>query len=219
MDKDELELFKQAIRDGVSNRFDKMAAECSEEIAYSDRHMLAMQTIVYGKASKERSMSPRMRRIIAILIAAALLLTSCGIIFRNEIREIFEDFFVMVTYKEDNSQGSEIEDVYQLSYVPEGYYLESETITLLSARYRYKNNQGDYLRFEQRLLDSSDFYVDNEEGYSRINEVTDYEVYYRYTNENHVYVWNDNKYSIKLKSSVELPILEIRMILNGITTK
>lgn len=219
MDKDKLELFKQAIRDGVSNRFDKMAAECSEEIAYSDRHMLAMQTIVYGKASKERSMSPRMRRIIAILIAAALLLTSCGIIFRNEIREIFEDFFVMVTYREDRSQGNEIEYVYQLSYVPEGYYLESETITLLCTQYKYKNNQGDYLRFEQRLLDSSDFYVDNEEGYSRINEITDYAVYYRYTNKNHLYVWNDSKHSMCIKSTAKLSASEILSILNGITIK
>ena len=101
MDKSNLELFKQALNEAVSNKFDKMADECTEEIVYSERHKLAMRTIVYGKADTKRVWSPKMRRIIAILIAVALLLTSCGIIFRNEIREFVEEFFVKITYSSD----------------------------------------------------------------------------------------------------------------------
>ena len=107
MDKSNLELFKQALNEAVSNKFDKMADECTEEIVYSEKHKLAMRTIVYGKTDNKRVWSPKMKRIIAILIAAALLLTSCGIIFRNEIREIFKEFFVSLTY-ESNDKNDEM---------------------------------------------------------------------------------------------------------------
>ena len=86
MDKTNLELFKQALTEAVSNKFDNIAANCTEEIACSEKHNLAMRAIVYGKTDTKRVWSPRMKRIIAILVAAALLLTSCGIIFRICIR-------------------------------------------------------------------------------------------------------------------------------------
>ena len=124
MDKSNLELFKQALNEAVSNKFDKMADECTEEIVYSEKHKLAMRTIVYGKADAKRVWSPKMRRIIAILIAVALLLTSCGIIFRNEIREVFEEFFVKLTYESDTESDQTIQEVYSLSYVPERYSLK-----------------------------------------------------------------------------------------------
>lgn len=219
MDKSNLELFKRAISEGLSARFDSIVNSCTEEIVCSERHKLAMRTIVYGKIDTKRTLSPKMKRIIAILVATALLLTSCAVIFRNEIREIFEDFFVMITCKEDRSPGNKIENIYRLSYVPEGYSLEKETLTPVCVQYKYKISEDKYLLFEQRPLDGSDFYVDNEEGYSRVSEITDYEIYYRYTNENHVYVWNDSKHSMCIKSTVKLSASEILSILNGITTK
>ena len=217
MDKSNLELFKQALSEGVSNRFDKIAAECAEEIVCSDKHKLVMQTIVYGKAAEKRGLSPRVKRIIAILVAAALLLTSCGIIFRNELREIFDKYFVKISY--DSEEADLIEDVYELGYLPEGYSLKDEIIRPLRIQYEFANDNGDFIWFEQQPMDGTDFVVDSEEGYSRIEEISDYEIYYRYTNKNHVYVWNIGKYSMKLKSSVKIPLSEIAMVLNGITAK
>jgi len=219
MDKGSLELFKQALSEGVSNRFDKIAAGCTEEIVCSDKHHLIMQTIVYGKTTTKRGLSPRLKRIIAILVAAALLFTSCGIIFRNELREAFNNFFVTITYKDEPTYGTEIENVYQLSYVPEGYSLKDEKIRPVRVFYEFKNEAGDYIWFEQKLLDGTDFYIDSEEGYSRIEEISDYEIYYRYTNKNHLYVWNDEKHSMCIKSNIKLSIENMLSILNGITEK
>lgn len=219
MDKSNLELFKQALSEGVSNRFDKMAAECTEEIVCSDKHNLAMRAIVYGKVKKKSSLSSGKMRFIAILIAIALALTGCGIIFRTQICELFENLFVTVTYDEGNSRGGKIENIYQLSYVPEGYELKNEMITPLCTQYEFQNQNGDYIWFEQKLVGGTDFVVDSEEGYSQIEEVIDYEVYYRYTNKNHLYVWKDSKYSMSLKSTLKLSTEEILAILNGITEK
>ena len=177
MDKSNLELFKQALNEAVSNKFDKMADECTEEIVYSDKHKLAMRTIVYGKTDNKRVLSPKMRRIIAILIAVALLLTSCGIIFRNEIREIFEEFFVKLTYEVDDESNKSIKEIYYLSYLPQGYTLEKETVTKICVQYEFENEDGDIFCFEQRALEHSNFVVDSESGYSKITEIEEYEIY------------------------------------------
>lgn len=219
MDKSNLELFKQALNEAVSNKFDKMADECTEEIVYSEKHKLAMRTIIYGKADTKRVWSPKMRRIIAILIAVALLLTSCGIIFRNEICEIFKEFFVSLTYENDDTSEDMIEEILVLTYVPEGYKLEKESITTVRVRYEYENEDGEMLFFEQRALTRSDYYIDSESGYSRIVEIEEYEVYYRFTGKNHHYALSDGKYSMKIKSSTKLSNEDIILMLDGLATK
>ena len=219
MDKSNLELFKQALNEAVSNKFDKMADECTEEIVYSEKHKLAMRTIIYGKADTKRVWSPKMRRIIAILIAVALILTSCGIIFRNEIREIFKEFFVSLTYETDDLSEDMIEEVYTLSYVPEGYALEKEKLTSIYVRYEFENANKDTLCFEQRSITSAEFVVDSESGYSQIKDIEEYEVYYRFTGKNHHYALSDGKYSMKIKSSTKLSNEDIILMLDGLATK
>ena len=56
MDKTNLELFKQALEEAISNRFDKMVEECSEEIIFSERHLRAMHTIIYGSINQEEEL-------------------------------------------------------------------------------------------------------------------------------------------------------------------
>ena len=219
MAKSNLELFKQALNEAVSNKFDKMADECTEEIIYSERHKLAMRTIIYGKIDTKRVLSPKMKRIIAILIAVALLLTSCGIIFRNEICEIFKEFFVSLTYVGDEASPLIIKEVYTLSYVPEEYSLEKESITTVRVRYEYENEDGEILSFEQRALSHSDYYIDSESGYSKITEIEKHEIYQRFTNGFYHYAWSDEKYSLKLRSTRQLSNEEIISILDGIKTK
>lgn len=222
MDKNNLELFKQAVSEGLSQKLDSVVDSCTEEIVCSKRHELAMRTIVRGKVDNKRTLSPKMRRIIAILVAAALILTSCGIIFRNEIREMFEDicdFFVAITYTEKDSDGKVIEDVYELGYLPDGYSPKEEVIAPLCTQFKYVNKNGDYIWFEQKIIDGTDFYLDSESGYTQISNIRDYEVYYRYTDQRHVYIWNDGKYSMFIRSNLELSTSEIVLMLEGLILK
>ena len=215
MDKSNLELFKQAIIEGLSQKFDSVVNNYTDEIVCSEKHNIAMRTIVYGKTNSKRTCSSKMK-LIAILVAAALLLTSCGIIFRNEIREIFEEFFVKLTYSSDDTGEDTIDAVYQLGYLPEGYSLSNEIIRPLRVQYEYVNEKGDYIWFEQRIVYGSDFIIDTESGYSKIIELKDYDVYYKNTDKKHAYIWNDGKYSMKLSSSTKLSDNEIVLLLEGI---
>lgn len=218
-EKSSLDLFRQALNEGLSNRFDSLAEEYTGEIVCSRRHKLAMRTIVYGKAGGARAWSPRMRRVVAILVAAALLLTSCGIIFREEIREVFDELFVILYFKDDSEAPRTIEEIYTLGYVPEGYVLEKEEITNLLIKYEYTNNRGENICFDQRPIDGSEFVIDSESGYSKIENIGEITVYYRFTGNYHYYIWNDEKYSMKLTSSIHLSSDEKVKIIKEITTK
>ena len=101
MDKTNLELFKQALDDAVSSQFDELADSCDEEITFSERHKRAMKEIIYGKTSTDRASPPARKWLAAILIAASLLLASCGIAFRNEIRELLENSYGWVSVEPD----------------------------------------------------------------------------------------------------------------------
>lgn len=219
MDKSNLELFKQALSEGLSNKFDSIANSYTDEIVYSERHKLAMRAIVYGKTDTKRVWTPKMKRIIALLVAAALILTSCAIIYRHEIREVIEKFFVSLTYSDEHNDGNEIEEVYELTYMPEGYYLENSIISPTMIRYEFSDSNGNKLRFDQCTLDGTNFVIDIESGYNRIVDIQKYEIYYRYTDDNHHYIWNDGKYSMKLKSSEKLSNADIEAILDGIIIK
>lgn len=216
MDKSNLELFKQAISEGLSEKFDSVVDSCTEEIVCSDRHKLAMRTIIYGKADTKKSLSPKMKRIIAIIVAAALLLTSCAVIFRNEIREVIEEFFVKLTYSGDGMGSDTIEEVYELTYLPEGYYLIDKNVRPLRIKWEYTNEDNNMIKFEQRILNRSDFHVDSESGYSQIKEIKEYGVYYRFTEEYHNYLWNNNMYTFNLMSNQELSNREIELIIKGL---
>jgi hypothetical protein len=150
-----------------------------------------------------------MKHIIAIIVAAALLLTSCGIIFRNEIREIVDEFFAKYVYSGDETSTDAIEEVYELTYLPEGYTFENEIITPLCVQYILVDENDNIIKFEQRILDRSDFTVDSESGYSEIKEIEEYDVYYRLTDKYHNYIWNDGKYAMSIKSKT-IPVLQIR---------
>ena len=219
MDNSNLELFKQAINEGLSNKIDSITNSCSEEIVYSEKHKIAMRTIVHGKIGRKSATSLKVRRIIAILVAAALLLTSCGIIFRNEIREIFEDLFVKATYNDEMSEGEKIDEVYTLTYLPQGYSLEKEKVVPLRVSYIFINGNDDIIKFEQRSLEGVHFNFDSESGYSKILEINKYDVYYRFTNTYHCYIWNDGTYSMRLNSSIPLSKTDIVLILDGIAKK
>ena len=216
MDKSNLELFKQAISEGLSEKFDSVVDNCTGEIVCSDQHKLAMRTIIYGKGDTKKSLSPKMKRIIAIIVAAALLLTSCAVIFHNEIREVIEEFFVKLTYSGDGTGSDTIEEVYELTYLPEGYHLIEKKVRPLRIKWEYANETNDMIKFEQRVLDESGFAVDSESGYSQIKEIEEFDVYYRKNSEQHFYVWNENKYSFCLISDLKISDDVLVEIINGI---
>ena len=103
--------------------------------------------------------------------------------------------------------------------MPDGYSLEKEIVTPICVQYKFEDKKQHYIWFEQKAIDGTDFYIDNESGYSKMNNVQDYEVYYRNTNGKYIYIWNDGKYSIKLSSNKEITNDDIILIIEGLIIK
>lgn len=214
-----MELFSRAISEGLSNKIDCIANQCEDEIACSERHNIAMRAILFGKAETSRRYELKIKYVIAILVAFALLITSCGVVFRSEIREMFEALFVSLSYEGDAEQHKIINEIYKLGYLPYGYHLVEERVSSLSVYYKFENSNEEFFVFEQHTLYGSNLIIDNESGHSKIDEINDYEIYYRYTSNSHIYVRNIGEYSIKIKSSIAFSNEEIVLILKGIEIK
>ncbi len=219
MIKSDLELFKQALSEGLSESFDSVVNSYTGEVVCSKKHELAMRTIVYGKTSERRILSSKARQIIAILIAVALVLTSCAVIFRNELSELFREFYVAITLSDNVSGENFIEEVYELSYVPEGFYLEVANTAPLSVFYLLYDESGNMLSFEQNILDGSIFIIDSENGYSKMLDISEYDIYFRDTTHYKSYIWTDGKYSFMIQTNAEITDNEILAIIEGLTVK
>ena len=213
MEKSNLELFREALFEAMSSKTNE--ADLAEKIEPSDRHKDAMQAILDGTYERKSVWKLTKAKIAAIIVAAALLLAGCA--YRNEIRDIIEeiyDKYIHITYSDEGANGKTIEEVYELTYVPEGYVLEESSITPATVRYEFCNN-ADRMIFYQYILDDTDFYVDGENGYTIVVGITDYSVYYRKSNDAHYYLWNDGRYAMKLTATKELSIEELQSIIDG----
>ena len=214
MNENNIALFKLALTEGISNRIDRQIAECTEPVTPSPAHLAAMRKII-----KSSSKAITMRRLIAILVAAALLLTGCAIVYRNEIRDFIEeicDSFVKVNFSDTDDTGKRIEDIYELTYIPEGYVLESSVEYSTRVKYIYANSDGKKIRFTQELLDTISFYADIEIGYNKVVGISLYDVYCKDTKEHIGYMWNDGKYMFRLTMEAEISTEELKLIIEGI---
>ena len=219
MDKTNEALFKQAINEALTNKFQRMADACDEEIVSSRRHRKAMRAIISGKTPRK----PLSTKMIAILVAAAiLLLAGCAIIYRDEIRGFItniREIFIELRFEEGEQESRNIEDIYELTYIPEGYALEKENIYKTSVRYVFTNSDNNSIRFIQQPLDSGSFSVDSEHSDTVLIEIEEYTIYSRKTGNMYYYLWNDGKYALQINSSEPLSDKELLSIINGIMIK
>ena len=213
------ELFKQALVEGVSRRIDREIAACDEEVVFSRRHIKNMERIVKGKTPKK----PINKKMVAILVAAAvLLLAGCAIIYRDQIRDFItnvKEFFVEIKFDEGENDSQTIDEIYELTYVPEGYTLTQQDITRMRVQYVYKTTENYKIKFIQQSLDASNFYMDIEHGDYDIINLDEYEIYYQQTDGIYCYLWNDGKYALQLYSVNKLSEQTISLIIKGIITK
>lgn len=216
---DNLELFKKAVEEGLLNKIDSIANGCNEEVVCSEKHRLAIRTIMYGKIEKHKKLSPKTRRIIAILVAAALILTSCGIIFRDEMRMIFKEFYVSVVSSENDVKGQLIEEIYEPSYIPEGYILEEEAVSMSEVYYAYYNSEGEMLTFSQSPLNGTIYNYDTENSTTTPIVIDGITFYHTIATIREYYLWNDGKYVFEISSSAGLSTDELKLMINGLKIK
>lgn len=224
MKNNDRELFKKALSEAMAQKYDEELSECEENAVCSQKHYDKMQKIIGRNICRPKKRLTK-KSLIAIIVAAALLLTGCtaAYIYRDEIRdfveEIYEEFIKLTYDEEDKTSGTGIKQSYELRYVPEGYEKITEKITPLYVYYEYENEDGVKLTFTQSPIDGSNFYFDNEQGNTVVYEYREYKIYCRVLDSTYHYTWNDGIYSLTINSQFALTNDELNNIIDGINTQ
>lgn len=225
MHAEERALFKKALIQAFSQKFEDELTQCQETALCSDEHKEAMEKILSQSKSKpEGKASSKKRIIIGLLLAAALLLIGCtAYILRDEIGDFMEEIFqkhIRLTYngEEESHVLEKITTDYELSYMPDGYTLSQESYSPSGNYLIWENTESDIIIFEQYPLDGANFMLDAEIGTTNIIEHETFDIYCR-ENTDFSYIWSDGNYSYKIISNVPLPESTILRIIDGMRVK
>ena len=202
MNKTDKMLFRQALTEAFVRKYERELNECQETAVCSEAHTRRMNEIINQSAQRERR-KDRRKWIVALLVAAALLLTACSVYaYQDEIRsfieKVYEDY-IKVTYDDgdEDENAKKISEYYTLGYVPDGYALTKEIRLQASMKRIWKNAEGQYLTFEQCVIDGMNYGLDGENGETTLIMCGEYSVYCR-SGVAYTYIWNDGKYSFMI---------------------
>ena len=218
----EKQLFKSAILEALSQKYEQELAECREDAKCSKEHYLRISEITGLPLARVMGKRRSLRRtFVAVLIAAALLLAGCtAYVYRNAIKDFFEEVYdthIKLSYSGEQTDNElYIKDIYSLSYVPEGYQLVREVKNEVCVRYIWESKSGDTLVFQQSLINESDFFLDSDAENMLCTEYNGISVYLRSSNNVWLYFWNDGKYGISIDSEQKLSDEVLEKIIDGI---
>ena len=217
MTKSDLELFKEALAEGLSIRFQNEIDSYQEEIIISERHERAMRTIFNGAQVRPILWPSARAKIAAVIVAATMILASCAAVYSEEIRGFIETIYgdyISVGFENPDESPKQIEEYYELTYLPEGYYIKNHVQNDFFNKYMIENIYGDTIIFNQTLL-SNNFIIDSEHGQQYMIYIKGNEIYCNQHNDEVYYIWNDGKYAMMITSSIDISG-DIENIINGI---
>lgn len=182
------------------------------EVEFSKQYEVYMEKLLSGKIPKRRKYFNTVGKRIAACVAAVMLIFGGSMTvkaFREPVVEFFTNVYekiVEIFFDDDDiaKAPSEIETVYTLGYVPDGYEMESYWIDdyKTMARTIFSNGE-DEIVFCQYILNLKT---------GLDNEHTDYQYFYvgdikvatiKKANEVTIY-WNSDKYSFLINAGFEM---------------
>lgn len=175
------------------------------EVVYSPKYIKAINKLLGKKETKKIKFFDSIGKRIVAAIVAVMLVVGGGIgvyAFREPIVKFIteiKDKFVEIFFCEaDISEApTEIETVYTLGYVPDGYMLESRENNIVNFETVWSNGE-DRVVLLQRLLSNNETF-DNEESEFRTLHINDIQIVIIDKNGDKNLYWNNGKYAFYLK--------------------
>lgn len=222
------ELFRQALIDARLRKSKQILDANPEEVQFSASHLRKMQQILSYSRHQSWIRHPKLgrKRMVAVLIAAALLLIGSMTVYANRdaIVRFMEQVFgkyTRVSYQcvdPDAKIPEWIEDEYTLSYVPEGYELSEYESDTSGVWMQWKNSNDDYIYFTQSSIDRYYAQYDNENSYDEQIQVNNSTVYCTYhTAPLFIYLWTDGSYCLELKCHSYISADEVARMIESVS--
>ena len=131
---------------------------------------------------------------------------------------IFDKFSeLFVDKSEINSASDKIEEIYELTQLPQGYSENGINISLRNIETTYFNGDSE-IRFYQSII-SNKVTIDTEDSYETILFIKDYEIYYIYKNNLTKALWRNEKYIFEIYCNTEISEEEMRYIISSLRIK
>lgn len=219
------QLFGQAVAEALAEKYDEELSRCEETVQCSREHYRSMSGILRFKINEKTGTMRKSRKgWIALLLAAALLLAGCAVLYRREIYDFVVDIFdryIRVTYTDEAQEGSPvtIETPYALSYVPEGYTLVGEETRRGFVSQDFENDARYYISFQQQTIGGTLNFLGGEQGETTVLEYGSLHILCREKDSFGVYLWSDGSYSLCLMSNKPLYQSELCKIIDGIVMR
>lgn len=197
------------------------------EVEFSRQYEVYMEKLLSGKIPKRRKCCNTVGMRIAACVAVIMLVFGGSMTvkaFREPVVEFFTNVYekiVEIFFDDDDiaKAPSEIETVYTLGYVPEGYEIESYSIDEFKIVSTTILSDGEnIIVFRQHILD----------GMSGLdNEDTDYQYFYidntkiALTEKGKIktFYWNNDKYSFVLNVDIEISDEKCIKIISSVIEK
>ena len=220
-------LFSNALFDGMSNKIEMDLINSKTIPTYSKKSKMRVKRRIEKSIfdnNESRIIHIPLKKIIAIIVAAILLLTGCVsvIIYRKEFKNFFLEIYqdhVSILFKGDNELNvstNKIETVYSLSYVPSDFSLTGRSENWNEVISLYENAENRMIKLTQCLIGSQNvgFGNDNLDG-DPIKYINGLEIYHYQTGSDSSYSWSDERYSFVLYTNADLDEEEIAKIIEG----
>lgn len=176
-----------------------MTADCSEE------QKQRIRDTVYGKKPARINWSNAWKIAVALL-GLLIALTGCafGVWLGQKVLGFIEYAYEEYIWLEsDTDEQTTLEDIYELTYVPDGFELCEELITPNMVEYKWKNSEEKYLKLTQTPT-YAQLYLDAQNEFAMFVEHRDIEIYYRAHEHSYTYIWCNDKNSFQLYSTVPI---------------
>ena len=220
------EILKEALGD-YELSFDEKYPPEEMDVVFSKKYQKMMNRMLSGKQKNHSEfLNTSWKRVAAFIVAFAMVL-GCSMTvkaFREPVVGFFTNVYekiIEIFFDDDDiaKAPSEIETVYTLGYVPEGYEMESYSMNEIKTTTRtvFINNETKLI-FYQYILDGRTD-LDNEDSKFEYIYIGDMKVIFVDKNETRSLFWNTHEYAFSLIVDTKVSEDEWIAIIQSISEK
>lgn len=212
-------LLYRALYESLEERFEKTVKESSMDASYPRSFRIKMSWLLGVDIEKPTRSIKALKAAVIIAAICAVLLTGCAIVkfFGPFVETLWEDGFWVV--HEDDDQGERrIDEVYTITYVPEGYEFFKEYDAQNMYTHFWSKPNGSMLKLIQSTT-LSYFYTDAESGYSFLMTYGGVDIYCKQGGDHFSYIWQTENYGFEIVSEEELSQNDIKQMFDSVKPK
>lgn len=195
------------------------------EVEFSKQYEVYMEKLLSGKIPKRRKYFNTVGKRIAACVAAVMIIFGGSMTvkaFREPVVEFFTNAYekiVEIFFEDDDiaKAPSEIETVYTLGYVPDGYVMESYSMNEVVSTTILSNGEKEIV-FSQYILNGRTG-LDNENTNYQYFYIDDIKVASIEKSNIRILYWNTDEYAFGLSIDVKFSEEEIITIISSIVEK